>query len=72
LIQDLKEMVAACTMAGILDAFVQHNMDQLITVKHTAGHSVILCHEGQLEDGKFLDPKTQTAMTVDQMRLVGL
>lgn len=31
---------------------------------------VLLTKDGQMDDGRFLDPKTGHAMTVDHMRLV--
>ncbi len=81
----MKELVDVKTLTTAAhDAFKVHNTEQFISINHPDGHpvlmqvpssnqpKVILCPDGQLKDGKYLDPVTSQALTVDHLRLVSI
>lgn len=72
---DIRNIIAddAGLEAGISAALEEYNLAQFTTVDVPgAQHKVIICEEGQLDDGRFVDPKSKTSFIFDHADLVGI
>jgi len=71
-LSDIRNIIAddAGLETGILAALEDYNLAQFTTVDVPgAQHKVIICDEGRLEDGRYVDPKSKTSFIFDHADL---